>query len=224
MVPATVMLLDEIPLTPVGKLDRQALPAPVFEAREFRAPVGRDEELVATVFADLLGVDQVGRDDDFFELGGNSLIATQVVARLSAAGRAQIPVRAVFRGLDRRGARRPDPGRLRRSCAQGTHGRAAPGPDPAVACAAADVVPEPVRARLDGEQHSGRDPVDRSSRRTGPAGGCGGRGGTPRVAAHRLPPPSTVSGTRWCGRPPRSASCCRWTPSLPTIFSSGSLR
>ncbi|NKR94815.1 amino acid adenylation domain-containing protein [Rhodococcus hoagii] len=96
MVPATVMLLDEIPLTPVGKLDRQALPAPVFEAREFRAPVGRDEELVATVFADLLGVDQVGRDDDFFELGGNSLIATQVVARLSAAGRAQIPVRAVF--------------------------------------------------------------------------------------------------------------------------------
>ncbi|WP_420878882.1 amino acid adenylation domain-containing protein [Rhodococcus sp. (in: high G+C Gram-positive bacteria)] len=96
MVPATVMLLDEIPLTPVGKLDRQALPTPVFEAREFRAPEGSDEELVASVFADVLGADRVGRDDDFFELGGNSLIATQAVARLSAAAGAQIPVRAVF--------------------------------------------------------------------------------------------------------------------------------
>ncbi len=96
MVPATVMLLDEIPLTPVGKLDRQALPAPVFEAREFRAR-GRPRRGTRRD-----GVRRpsrcrsVGRDDDFFELGGNSLIATQVVARLSAAGRAQIPVRAVF--------------------------------------------------------------------------------------------------------------------------------
>ncbi|CAM2828153.1 non-ribosomal peptide synthetase [Prescottella defluvii] len=96
MVPATVMVLDTIPLTPVGKLDRQALPAPVFEAREFRAPATPTEELVASVFADVLDAPQVGRDDDFFELGGNSLIATQVVSRLSAAVDAQIPVRAVF--------------------------------------------------------------------------------------------------------------------------------
>ncbi|PTR31410.1 amino acid adenylation domain-containing protein [Rhodococcus sp. OK519] len=96
MVPATVMLLDEIPLTPVGKLDRQALPAPIFEAREFRAPVGTTEELVASVFVDVLGVDRVGRDDDFFELGGNSLVATQVVSRLSSALDVQIPVRTVF--------------------------------------------------------------------------------------------------------------------------------
>ncbi|MCA1006192.1 non-ribosomal peptide synthase/polyketide synthase [Rhodococcus hoagii] len=96
MVPSTAMVLDTIPLTPVGKLDRQALPAPVFEAREFRAPVTPTEELVASVFADVLDVPQVGLDDDFFELGGNSLIATQVVSRLSAAVAAQIPVRAVF--------------------------------------------------------------------------------------------------------------------------------
>ncbi|QKT12788.1 non-ribosomal peptide synthetase [Rhodococcus sp. W8901] len=96
MVPSTVMVLDDIPLTPVGKLDRQALPAPVFEAREFRAPVTPAEELVASVFADVLDVPQVGLDDDFFELGGNSLIATQVVSRLAAAVDAQIPVRAVF--------------------------------------------------------------------------------------------------------------------------------
>ncbi|GAB2626438.1 amino acid adenylation domain-containing protein [Prescottella soli] len=96
MVPATVMVLDEIPLTPVGKLDRQALPAPVFEAREFRAPTTAAEDLVASVFADILDTPRVGLDDDFFELGGNSLIATQVVSRLSAAVGAQIPVRAVF--------------------------------------------------------------------------------------------------------------------------------
>ncbi|QCQ92199.1 non-ribosomal peptide synthetase [Rhodococcus sp. SGAir0479] len=96
MVPSTVMVLSEIPLTPVGKLDRQALPAPVFEAKEFRAPSTATEELVASVFADVLGVPRVGRDDDFFELGGNSLIATQVVSRLSAAVDAQVPVRAVF--------------------------------------------------------------------------------------------------------------------------------
>ncbi|RVW06847.1 non-ribosomal peptide synthetase [Prescottella agglutinans] len=96
MVPATVMVLDEIPLTPVGKLDRQALPAPVFEAKEFRAPATATEELVASVFADILDTPRVGRGDDFFELGGNSLIATQVVSRLSAAVGAQIPVRAVF--------------------------------------------------------------------------------------------------------------------------------
>ncbi|MDH6279132.1 non-ribosomal peptide synthetase [Prescottella agglutinans] len=96
MVPATVMVLDEIPLTPVGKLDRQALPTPVFEAKEFRAPTTATEELVASVFADVLDTPRVGLDDDFFELGGNSLIATQVVSRLSAAVDAQIPVRAVF--------------------------------------------------------------------------------------------------------------------------------
>uniref|UniRef100_UPI0012E901C1 non-ribosomal peptide synthetase n=1 Tax=Rhodococcus phenolicus TaxID=263849 RepID=UPI0012E901C1 len=96
MVPAVVIALDTIPLTPVGKLDRRALPEPVFEARAFRAPSTPIEEIVAGVFADVLGVDRVGADDDFFDLGGNSLIATQVAARLGAALDTTVPVRELF--------------------------------------------------------------------------------------------------------------------------------
>ncbi|WP_444543873.1 amino acid adenylation domain-containing protein [Nocardia veterana] len=97
MVPTTVMVLDEIPLTPVGKLDRAALPAPVLAAREFRAPANALEEMVAGVFADLLDPGTpVGADDDFFDLGGNSLIATRVAARLGAAISARVPARLLF--------------------------------------------------------------------------------------------------------------------------------
>ncbi|MFQ6230928.1 amino acid adenylation domain-containing protein, partial [Nocardia sp. NPDC002869] len=96
MVPSALMVLDEIPLTPVGKLDRKALPEPVFEAREFRAPSTPIEEIVAGVFAEVLGIERVGADDDFFALGGNSLIATQVAARLGAALDTTVPVRTLF--------------------------------------------------------------------------------------------------------------------------------
>ncbi|MFH5244969.1 non-ribosomal peptide synthase/polyketide synthase, partial [Antrihabitans spumae] len=96
MVPSSIMVIDEIPLTPVGKLDRKALPAPVFEVREFRAPTTPIEEIVAEIIGDVLGVARVGVDDDFFELGGNSLIATQVVSRLGTALDARVPVRMLF--------------------------------------------------------------------------------------------------------------------------------
>ncbi|WP_405167324.1 amino acid adenylation domain-containing protein [Nocardia sp. NBC_01499] len=97
MVPTVVMVLAEIPLTPVGKLDRAALPAPRLQTKVFRAPVGPLEELVADVFAELLGPGApVGADDDFFELGGNSLIATQAAARLGAALAARVPARLIF--------------------------------------------------------------------------------------------------------------------------------
>ncbi|MFB7877888.1 amino acid adenylation domain-containing protein [Nocardia sp. NPDC056064] len=99
MVPAAVMLLDEIPLTPVGKLDRKALPEPTFTARAYRAPSTPVEEIVARVFADLLVPDdseQVGADDDFFELGGNSLLAAQAVARIGTALETRVPVQLVF--------------------------------------------------------------------------------------------------------------------------------
>ncbi|MGW5388459.1 amino acid adenylation domain-containing protein, partial [Nocardia sp. NPDC003963] len=96
MVPASVMVIDEVPLTPAGKLDRKALPEPAFEAREFRAASTPVEETVARVLADVLGVERVGADDDFFALGGNSLLATQVVARLGAALNTQVPVRTLF--------------------------------------------------------------------------------------------------------------------------------
>ncbi|MFF1946990.1 amino acid adenylation domain-containing protein, partial [Rhodococcus qingshengii] len=96
MVPDSVMVLEELPLTVNGKLDRKLLPEPVFEKAVFRAPVTAVEEIVASVFADLLGVDRVGLDDDFFALGGNSLIATRVAARLGQALDAQVPVRVLF--------------------------------------------------------------------------------------------------------------------------------
>ncbi|MDI9897101.1 non-ribosomal peptide synthase/polyketide synthase [Rhodococcus sp. IEGM 1381] len=96
MVPSSIIVLDAVPLTPVGKLDREALPAPVFEAREFRAPTTALEQTVAGVFTDVLRIGQVGLDDDFFALGGNSLIATQVVSRLGAALDTVVPVRALF--------------------------------------------------------------------------------------------------------------------------------
>ncbi|KAA0021587.1 non-ribosomal peptide synthase/polyketide synthase, partial [Antrihabitans cavernicola] len=96
MVPSVFVVLDVLPLNASGKLDRKALPAPVFEAKVFRAPSTPVEEIVASTFADVLGTSRVGLDDDFFELGGNSLVATQVVARLSASLDAQIGVRELF--------------------------------------------------------------------------------------------------------------------------------
>ena len=96
MVPAAYLVLAALPRTVHGKLDRKALPAPDSETQVFRAPSTPIEEIVAGVFADVLGRDRVGIDDDFFALGGNSLIATQVAARLGAALDTQVPVRMLF--------------------------------------------------------------------------------------------------------------------------------
>ncbi|MFI9406362.1 amino acid adenylation domain-containing protein [Nocardia sp. NPDC052316] len=96
MIPTAIVALDAFPLNPSGKLDRKALPEPTFTAREFRAPATPVEEIVAEVFGEVLGLDRVGADDDFFALGGNSLIATQLVARLGAAVDARVPVRTLF--------------------------------------------------------------------------------------------------------------------------------
>ncbi len=98
MVPAAVTVLDHLPLTPVGKLDRAALPAPHFRAATFRAPETSAQRAVAAVFAEVLGLpaDRVGLDDDFFARGGNSLTATQLAARLGAALSVTVGVRTVF--------------------------------------------------------------------------------------------------------------------------------
>nr|WP_231390333.1 non-ribosomal peptide synthetase [Nocardia sp. CNY236] len=96
MAPAAFVVLDQFPLNPSGKLDRRALPEPVFETKTFRAPVEPVQEIVAGAFAEALGADRVGLDDDFFALGGNSLIATQVVARLGAALDTTLVVRDLF--------------------------------------------------------------------------------------------------------------------------------
>ncbi|MFD6158690.1 amino acid adenylation domain-containing protein, partial [Nocardia sp. NPDC060255] len=96
MVPSAFVVLEQFPLNASGKLDRKALPAPVFEAKVFRAPSTPIEEIVAGTFGDVLGVARVGLDDDFFELGGNSLLATQVTARLGAALDTRLAVRDLF--------------------------------------------------------------------------------------------------------------------------------
>ncbi|MEV5653057.1 amino acid adenylation domain-containing protein, partial [Nocardia sp. NPDC052254] len=96
MVPAAWVVLDALPLNVNGKLDRKALPEPEFEAAVFRAPSTPIEEIVAGVFTEILGVERAGKDDDFFALGGNSLLATQVATRIGAALDARVPVRTVF--------------------------------------------------------------------------------------------------------------------------------
>ncbi|WP_067488571.1 non-ribosomal peptide synthetase [Actinomadura hibisca] len=99
MVPAAVVLLDALPLTPNGKVDTKALPKPEIAGTAeaaYRAPRDDRERAIAAVFADLLGLERVGIDDDFFELGGNSLIAMRVVSRVRRVLETELPVRALF--------------------------------------------------------------------------------------------------------------------------------
>ncbi|MFC9997484.1 amino acid adenylation domain-containing protein [Nocardia sp. NPDC127526] len=88
MVPSAVMVLDTLPLTPAGKVDRRALPEPDFATRAHtgRTPGTEREQILAAVFAEVLGLDAVGADDNFFALGGDSIVAIQLVARLKKAG------------------------------------------------------------------------------------------------------------------------------------------
>ncbi|WP_156745321.1 non-ribosomal peptide synthetase, partial [Mycobacterium sp. 1165178.9] len=96
MVPTQIVVLDEFPLTSSGKLDRRALPAPVFAATAFRAPQTQTEEIVAGVFAEVLGIDKVGVDDSFFDLGGDSMSAMRLIAAINVSLDADLSVRAVF--------------------------------------------------------------------------------------------------------------------------------
>ncbi|MEW2162671.1 non-ribosomal peptide synthase/polyketide synthase [Streptomyces sp. NPDC007084] len=97
MVPAAVVPLDALPLTPNGKLDRSALPAPDFAAATTDTlPRTPREDALCGLFAEVLGLERVGVEDDFFTLGGDSIVAMQLVARARAAGLALSP-RDVFR-------------------------------------------------------------------------------------------------------------------------------
>ncbi|MGR2707781.1 amino acid adenylation domain-containing protein [Pseudomonas sp. S191] len=98
MVPAHLVFLDRMPLNPNGKLDRQALPKPdaCQSLQAWVAPVTELEQQVAAVWAQILGAERVGLTDHFFEMGGHSLLAMQVVSRLRHALGREVPLKLVF--------------------------------------------------------------------------------------------------------------------------------
>ena len=99
MVPAAYVRLESLPLTPNGKLNRKALPAPEGDAygvRQYEAPQGAIEELLAGIWAELLQLERVGRHDNFFELGGHSLLAVRVIARVREALKVEVAIRDLF--------------------------------------------------------------------------------------------------------------------------------
>jgi amino acid adenylation domain-containing protein len=100
MLPSTFVVLAEFPYTPNGKIDRRALPAPDFDKREGRpsgqASATQVEEVIANIWAEVLGLDRVGTDENFFDLGGHSLLATQVISRLREILGVEIAIRRLF--------------------------------------------------------------------------------------------------------------------------------
>ena len=97
MVPSTIVFVEALPLTPSGKVDRRALPAPAVARRDVpERPRTTTEATLAAMWMALLGLPEVGVHDDFFDLGGHSLLAAQLVAQIEVAFRTTLPVRRLF--------------------------------------------------------------------------------------------------------------------------------
>jgi acyl carrier protein len=100
MIPGVFVALAELPRTPIGKIDRRALPAPDQDRpdleREFVAPRNPVEQMIADLWAKTLSIEKVGIHDNFFDLGGHSLMATQIISRLRNTYHVEIPLRKLF--------------------------------------------------------------------------------------------------------------------------------
>ncbi|HEX8335218.1 MAG TPA: phosphopantetheine-binding protein, partial [Pyrinomonadaceae bacterium] len=99
MIPSAFVTLEALPLTPNGKVDRKALPRPDLSAelaQSYVAPTTQTEELLAGLWAEVLGLSRVGVHDNFFELGGHSLLVTRLFWRVRETLRVNVPLRALF--------------------------------------------------------------------------------------------------------------------------------
>ena len=101
MMPSLFVFLERLPHTPNGKIDRRNLPPPegtlMAAADRFAAPRNPVEQIVAEVWAELLGIERVGVEDNFFELGGHSLMATQLITRLRQIFQIDLPLAIIFK-------------------------------------------------------------------------------------------------------------------------------
>lgn len=100
MIPSDFVMLKSMPLTPNGKVDRRALPPPTKDIlrskHEYIAPRTSTESLLAQIWSEVLGLDRIGAEDNFFTLGGHSLQATRVVARMRDAFKMDVPLPLLF--------------------------------------------------------------------------------------------------------------------------------